>query len=93
MSLDNFKRKVREYFSILSVTPEISDNEWLNFAKKLESEKPLNRAQANIKACKPKKSGVYNVAISSSVLRRIFPLKTSSFTISCIFVISATVGL
>lgn len=47
MSLDNFKRKVREYFSILSVTPEISDNEWLNFAKKLESEKPLNRAQAN----------------------------------------------
>lgn len=47
MSLDNFKRQVREYFSILSVTPEISDNEWLNFAKKLESEKPLNRAQAN----------------------------------------------
>ena len=46
MSLGNFKRKVREYFSILSVTPEISDNEWLNFAKKLESEKPLNRAQA-----------------------------------------------
>ena len=47
MSLDNFKIKVREYFSILSVTHEISDNEWLNFAKKLESEKPLNRAQAN----------------------------------------------
>lgn len=47
MSLDNFKKKVREYFAIISVTPQISDSEWLSFAKKLESEKPLNRAQAH----------------------------------------------
>ncbi len=47
MSLYSFKKQVREYFSIISVTPEISDNEWLSFAKKLELEKPLNRAQAH----------------------------------------------
>lgn len=67
MSIENFKKKVREYFAIISVTPKISDSEWLDFAKKLELVKPVDKAQATTLLHQHFPNHVFNIMSLDSI--------------------------
>ena len=47
MNINDFKRTVFSTFHILKVSPEISDQEWLSFSKKLAQLKPRNKIEAS----------------------------------------------
>ena len=47
MNINDFKKEVFSTFHIFKVSPDITDQEWLEFSKKLAQLKPRNKVEAS----------------------------------------------
>ena len=45
MNINDFKKEVFSTFHIFKVSPDITDQEWLEFSKKLAQLKPRNKVE------------------------------------------------